>query len=186
MEANNQTNGLAHLLHDKVHWEWCYDYQERVDYIKAHKPADEQAARLKYFQLLPARYLPKRLQEAAYAVRQEAAYAVWQKADAAWQEADAVRRKADAVWQEAAYAVRRKADAVWQEAAYAIWQEADAVWQKAYTAWREAYTVWLKANAVWQSSPHVLRILAQAHAELFPDCPWDEAQQTMFPSTEAI
>ena len=115
MEPNN---GLAHLAHHDVHWELCYNYQGRADDIRANKPAGEQAIRLKFFQLLPAHYLPEQLQEAT--------------------------------------ASCRKADA----------------------AWRQAYAAWL-------SSPDGLRTLAQAHAELFPDCPWDEAQQTMFPKTEA-
>ena len=171
MEPTKQpNNGWAHLVHHDVHWELCYNYQQRVDYIKASKPTGEQAQRLKYFQLLPAHYLPEPLREAADAWRE--ADDAWQKADAAWQKAGVARREADAARRKAAVSYR-EADATLR-AAHGAWLKADAAWLKADAAWRQAYT--------WLSSPDGLRALALAHAELFPDCPWDEAQQTMFPN----
>lgn len=50
--------GLAmHCHHDKL-FECVYDYQERVDYIKAHKPQEEQELRLRLFQMMPDALTP--------------------------------------------------------------------------------------------------------------------------------
>mgnify|MGYP001559570112 CR=1 FL=1 len=51
-------SGLAHNLHHNVHWEWCFDYDERVEYIKKHKPMAEQPLRLKQFFLVPEDKIP--------------------------------------------------------------------------------------------------------------------------------
>ena len=45
----NKVGFYWHVHHD-VLVEWCWDYDERVAYIKAHKPIVEQKLRLRLFQ----------------------------------------------------------------------------------------------------------------------------------------
>ena len=59
-----------HCHHDKL-CEWVYDYQERVDYIKAEKPKNEIKTRLRLFKKIKGK-LPKELNEA------------WKKWSEAW------------------------------------------------------------------------------------------------------
>ncbi len=59
--AKSIISGLAHCCHHDTHFEWCYDYQARVDYIKREKPVAEQELRLKLFQILPFDRLPLQL-----------------------------------------------------------------------------------------------------------------------------
>ncbi len=32
-----QNSGLAHCVHHDIHWEYCYNYQKRVEFIEAVK-----------------------------------------------------------------------------------------------------------------------------------------------------
>ena len=41
-----------------MHWEYCYDFDARVRYIKNYKPKDEIEIRLKWFQLVPESEIP--------------------------------------------------------------------------------------------------------------------------------
>ena len=139
--------GYSIHCHHNVLWEYCYDYNGRVDAIKCNKPKNEQEVRLKLFKLLPQEAideLPGKLVEAD---------AEWQKADAKWLRADAKRQKVDAEWQKVD-AKRQKVDDEWQEA-YAGQQKAYAEWWKAYAEWQEgeaerqeAYAEWWKAGGV--------------------------------------
>ena len=45
--------GLSVHCHHDILVEYCYDYQERVDYIKKKKPKNEIKTRLKLFKILP-------------------------------------------------------------------------------------------------------------------------------------
>ena len=51
-------SGLAHCQHHDKHWEYCYDLNERIKYIKEKKPKEEQALRLKLFQIVPLDKVP--------------------------------------------------------------------------------------------------------------------------------
>ena len=53
-----QNSGLAHCVHHDIHWEYCYDYRGRAEFIKANKPEDEQDLRLKLFKLIPNKLVP--------------------------------------------------------------------------------------------------------------------------------
>lgn len=53
-----QNSGLAHCLHHGTHWEFCHDFNEREDYIRENKPADEVELRLKLFKLIPDEICP--------------------------------------------------------------------------------------------------------------------------------
>lgn len=45
--------GLAIHVHHDTLVEYCYDYAERVKYIKSDKPKNEQKTRLRVFKILP-------------------------------------------------------------------------------------------------------------------------------------
>ncbi len=51
--------GLAFHCHHGTLFEYCHDYQERVDYIKNRKPKNEQELRLRLFKMIPDELLPK-------------------------------------------------------------------------------------------------------------------------------
>jgi len=51
-------SGLAFHCHHNTLVEFVYDYDERVEYIKASKPPSEQKLRLKLFQLIPTDLIP--------------------------------------------------------------------------------------------------------------------------------
>jgi len=109
------TKGLAMHVHHDILFEYCYDFDERVNAIKKNKPENEQEIRLRLFKMLPEEAiteLPKKLL----------------KADAEWQKAYAEWKKASAEWQKA-YAEFQKA--------YAEWQKASAEWKKASAEWPE-------------------------------------------------
>ena len=55
-----QKSGLAHCCHHDRHWEWCYDYDERVCHIKANKPEEELELRLELFRIVDDDMLPGR------------------------------------------------------------------------------------------------------------------------------
>ena len=65
------TSGYYWHVHHEQLWEWCYDYDERVAYIRAEKPAGEVELRLRLMQ--PVRAVPERMQRA---------YAEWERAAA--------------------------------------------------------------------------------------------------------
>lgn len=49
-------------MHHEQLYEWCWDYDERVAYIKEEKPAGEIETRLRLMQ--PARAVPERMVKA--------------------------------------------------------------------------------------------------------------------------
>jgi len=66
-----------HCHHDKL-YEWVYDYQERVDYIKKEKPKNEIETRLRLFKKIKGK-LPNELIEA-------------------WKRYDEAEKKCDEAW----------------------------------------------------------------------------------------
>jgi len=46
-------SGVTFHCHHDILLEYCYDYDERVSYIKKHKPKDEQELRLRLFKMIP-------------------------------------------------------------------------------------------------------------------------------------
>ena len=52
--------GIAFHCHHSILLDYVHDYQERVDYIKNHKPKDEQELRLRLFKMIPEDRLPKK------------------------------------------------------------------------------------------------------------------------------
>ena len=71
--------GLAHLCHHDMHWEYCYDFDARVKYIKNYKPKDEIEIRLKWFQLVPESEIPGKDSKAW-----DACVKAWDVCEKAW------------------------------------------------------------------------------------------------------
>jgi len=120
--------GLAIHLHHGLLIEWCYSFQERVDYILKSKFKSEQKIRLKLLKMLSEKAiadLPKYLVEAD------------RKRDASFRK----RREAHRKWVKA----RRK----WEEARRK-WIKAHHKWIKADRKWDEAYIRWINTKAAKQ------------------------------------
>jgi len=60
-------SGFAFHVHHDTLFEWCYDYDKRVEYIKNFKPKQERKIRLRLFKLIPEDKLPVRLRKAGEA-----------------------------------------------------------------------------------------------------------------------
>ena len=52
-----------HVHHERILLEWCYDYDERAEYIRTEKPPHERALRLRLFQPVKGQ-LPQEVVEA--------------------------------------------------------------------------------------------------------------------------
>ena len=75
-----------HVYHDNL-LEWCYGYQERVDYIKEKKPKNEIETRLRLFKpVKDVEAIPKEYRE-AYKKREEA-WKKWKEAEKKLEEAE--------------------------------------------------------------------------------------------------
>ncbi len=65
MAKKRKTGFYWHVHHDEL-FEWCYDYDERRDYIEKHKPTKEIATRLRLFQPIKGQ-LPRAMEKAGAA-----------------------------------------------------------------------------------------------------------------------
>ena len=101
--------GFAIHGHHDILVQYCYGYQERVNYIKRHKPQNERKTRLRIFKILPDEAL---------------------KEISGLKKADAKLRKA--------YDEGKQAGAERQKE-YAKWQKADAEWKKAYAKFHKKW-----------------------------------------------
>ena len=107
-----------HCHHDKL-IEWCYDYKERVKYIRENKPENEIELRLKLFKPVKGK-LPKEVKEAG-----QKCYEMCQKYDEACQKYKEAWQKYYEAWQEAC----QKYKEAWQKY-YEAWQKYDEACQK--------------------------------------------------------
>ena len=136
-------SGLAFHCHHNTLIEYCYDYDERVRFIKENKPPAEQELRLKLFRLIPHDKLPPTGLEAYYKARdacdkaRDAYYKAWDAYSKAWE----------------------------------TYSKARDAWSKAWDAWDKARDAWDKAWDAWNKANH--QELEKLHSELCPDCPWD-------------
>ncbi len=146
-------SGLAFHCHHDVLFEYVYDSDERVRFIKENKPKGEQKLRLKLFQMIPDELIPSRDSSA------------WEAYDKARKAYDKARKACDKAWE--AYDKTRKAyDKAWE--AYDKARKArDKAWEARDKAW-EAYS---KAWKVYCKKHH--KELEKLHTNLCPDCPWD-------------
>jgi hypothetical protein len=85
------TKGFFWHVHHTVLIEWCYDYNERAQYIRTEKPKDEQGIRLRLFQPVKGN-LPQEVIEA-----RQAEYSAGQACDKAWQAYDEACRVCNSV-----------------------------------------------------------------------------------------
>ena len=53
-------SGFAFHVHHDVKIEFCFDYDERAEFILKYKPVKERRLRLRLFQLIPLDRLPKK------------------------------------------------------------------------------------------------------------------------------
>lgn len=72
-----------HVHHSRL-FEWCYNYDERVRFIKNRKPPHEVKQRLKWFK--PIKGVPDKVIKTKAAC--DKAETVYDKAEAAWNKAD--------------------------------------------------------------------------------------------------
>lgn len=101
---------LAHCIHHEMHIEVCYNFADRIAYIKEYKSVQEQPLRLANFWEFPTEQLPASLQ-----------LFMQQVADAYEQEGLA-REQVEAV-NDQPFSVRTLA--------YSNWLNADTIWQRA-------------------------------------------------------
>ena len=88
MKKEKLNSGLAIHCHHDILVDYCYDFNERVEYIKK-KPENEVKTRLRLFKLLPKeaeKDIPSEYVKASRAWAE--AYKAWDEADKAWDEAD--------------------------------------------------------------------------------------------------
>jgi hypothetical protein len=79
MKTEEKISGMFwHCHHDRL-YEYVWDYQERVDYIKNEKPKNEIETRLRLFKKIKGK-LPKELEDIYK--KYEEVYAKWEEADA--------------------------------------------------------------------------------------------------------
>jgi len=155
--------GFYWLLHHDKLLEWCYDEQERIDYIKKCKPTNERETRLKWMKPVKGK-LPKAVIEAG-----EACDKAGKSCDKAWK-AYGKAWKAYGKAEEAYYKAREAYDKAGK--AYCKAREACDKAGKAYCKAREAY------GKVLRDHKDEIEAL---HAKEQPDCPWD-GERLVFPS----
>ncbi len=170
--------GLAHLCHHDQHYEWCTDYESRVQCLKNSKPYHEVPIRLKYFQIIPVEMMSSEFRTVLAKV-----YTMQAESNTMWAKVYTMRAKANTMW--------AKADTMWTESD-TMWAKADTMRAKADTMrdeadamWTESNTMRAKANTMWDEA--ILTFSSELdviHTKLFPDCPWDG--KTMFPEKRLI
>ena len=150
-----QNSGLAHCVHHDIHWEYCYDYRGRAEFIKANKPEDEQDLRLKLFKLIPNKLVPgieskewrsyvkagqKFWKSKLFCIKATETYnKVWQSRIMAWEAYSALE-----AWK--AYKKARKAN-------YDALHSYDEAWDAYFSKYAEE--------------------LQTLHNKMFPDCTWN-------------
>ena len=92
VQATDPRSGLFRFLHHDTPLEWSGNVDERLEYIRTEKPAQEVAGRLATILRVPDEMLPPVLQEAERAY--EEAQRAYEEAQRAYQEADRAREKA--------------------------------------------------------------------------------------------
>ena len=152
-------SGIAFHCHHDILYEFVYNYDMRVKYIKEHKPLEEQELRLKLFKLIPDDKVPggDSPEYEALNKTREALDKAWEAFGKAWE----------------AYFKAREA---WDKA----WEALDKAWEAFGKAW-EALD---KAREAWGKAWEALDVaqdtyfkkydgeIKKLHEELCPDCPW--------------
>ena len=167
-------SGLAFHCHHDVLFEYVYDYDERVRFIKKNKPRDEEKLRLKLFKLIPDELMPG---------RDSPEYRAYDKARKAYNKARETLDKAGEAYDKAWKACDKA-----REAYGKAWKACDKAWKaydkarKASGKAREAYDKARKASDKAREACDKAREayykkyrkeLEELHTRLCPDCPWD-------------
>ena len=112
--------GYAFHVHHDTLFEWCFDYDERVKYIKKNKPKHERELRLRLFKLIPKGRIPAKLYKAGevYDKAQEAYYKAqeaYYKAQEAYYKAREAYYKAREAYDKAGAALAPEIEALHKE-----------------------------------------------------------------------
>src|SRR3990167_6773417 len=102
MNKTKIISGMAVHCHHKILFEYCYNYQERVDYINQHKPENERKVRLERFKMLT---------EEQVAMLPIKFVGAREKYAEAWKEYAEAREKFVEAWKEHAEANKKRAHA---------------------------------------------------------------------------
>jgi len=105
--------GFAFHCHHGELVEYVTDYNDRVKYIKKHKPKEEQEVRLRLFKMIPEDRLPADLIKASEACvkASEACVKAWETRAKAWETRAKAREAYDKAWEayDKAWETRAKA-----------------------------------------------------------------------------
>src|SRR3990172_550069 len=158
-------------IHHEVLLEWSDDIQERIDYIKAHKPPPEAEPRLRLLKPVQGALPPK-------LVKARDAYLAYDKAwDAFGKDWDAYVKARAAFGKD--WDALDKADAAYVKAGDA-YVKARAAYAKAGDAFVKAKAAFVKAKAAYNKAyDECLPQIEALHALECPDCPWNGT--TIFP-----
>ncbi len=109
--------GLAHCCHHDKHWEYCYNYEERVSYIKNNKPQSEQELRLKLFFIVPDDKVPGHdsPEREAYDKAREAYSEAWEAYRKAWEAYRKAGEAYDKAWEAYSAKYKEELDALCKE-----------------------------------------------------------------------
>ena len=153
-------SGLAFHCHHDVLFEYVYDYDERVRFIKENKPKGEQKLRLKLFQMIPDELIPGKgsPEWEAYCKAGEAYDKAWEARDKA---REAYRKTGEVCY---------KTGKVYYKARE-VYGKARKVYYKAGEVCYKTGKVYYKAREVYCKKHH--KELEKLHTNLCPDCPWN-------------
>jgi len=157
-----EKSGLAFHCHHDVLFEYVYDYDERVKFIKGHKPEGEQELRREAYDKARAAH--------------DKAWAACGKAGEAYGKARAAHDKAGEAYDKAgeaydkARAAHDKAGAAHDKAGEA-YDKAREAYDKARAAHDKAWAACGKAGEAYGKANR--KELETLHSKLCPDCPWD-------------
>lgn len=116
-------SGIAVHCHHEELFEYVYDYDQRVEYIRDYKPMNEVGIRLAVFKLVPEKYFPAAWVKTIIA--RHKTYVAWNKANAELDKAKAFYRTLD----------KARAEV---DKAYVVFYKADDAWHKTNDAWDKA------------------------------------------------
>ena len=140
-----KTTGFYWHVHHDILLEYCYDAQERTDFILENKPESERALRLRLFQPVKGK-LPKAVV----------------KAHIALDKARIAQDKARITWEKAYIAMQTNKG-----------RGAAAV-NRTYIAWEKACIALNKAEiALDKAVADNMPAIEALHAKECPDCPWN-------------
>src|SRR3972149_5630264 len=153
-------------IHHEVLLEWSDDIQERIDYIKAHKPPHEVETRLRLLKPVQGALPPKLVKARDAYLASVKARAAFGKDWDAFVKASVAYAKAGDAYDKASVAYDKARDAL-DKAGDAFGKDWDA-YDKAKAAYAKAYD-------------ECLPQIEALHALECPGCPWNGT--TIFPET---